>query len=503
MRYSFIKDSSHIKKETAPKYPYTLIPFESAWAVFEKFRYINSLSKKDLGKILIKPSSKRLGRSLELYELRDLDKNLVIKTLGFDLIEQNNKDISLITKSNKVNDTLKKMLWYCPICIKYGYHSLLFQFKYLQKCPHHNITLKYGCPNCHNQELYRIDYQKEVEPFHCYKCKYSFITKDEFKSEFQLKSDPQLIKWMTSKEQLELDYLISTSYSSDKTHSEINNKHTTEELLLLIDGKNKFETTKNHIVFRKKVNQNIYMDVQIHKRRIQKLGISSYMEYFPQNYSSLLCLGERRLSVDYFLEEVSNKLFSAVSRWMRKNLLKGHKKCIKCTLENYNDLIDHRCPVAFAFVLWMKKCKRLRNVSYLTTKHNGPNIHLDGVFPTINPYNFILERVRDDWLFLQQKRGAEIYEFDYSTLEWLISKILEKIFIADFRLCLQAAFENVSNNISLEESKMNIKCVNLSPPLLIKQLGKEENFLASITFPIEKLNWTLIEQLEHFCVRKV
>jgi len=49
-----------------------------------------------------------------------------------------------------------KDLYYCEICSLYGYHSLLFQSKFITECPFHQITLTNLCRACGFQLAYKL-----------------------------------------------------------------------------------------------------------------------------------------------------------------------------------------------------------------------------------------------------------------------------------------------------------------------------------------------------------
>ncbi|MBY6035773.1 hypothetical protein KUV80_03880 [Fictibacillus nanhaiensis] len=147
---------------------------ESPWSIFEKFRYLNSITNREFFnnfclKELKRPAGFIANKHKDLITLSAFDKTKLLSAFNIDLIKFNNENLErLLDVQNKyIGSYLDQKLHYCPICIKNGFHSLLHQYKELEYCPYHDVRLQNACENCERHLPYQIDEKYNREPFKC------------------------------------------------------------------------------------------------------------------------------------------------------------------------------------------------------------------------------------------------------------------------------------------------------------------------------------------------
>jgi hypothetical protein len=130
--------------------------FESPWSIFERIKTVNFVNSKDLISVYGFERSSSLGklskRIRDLWKLEQFDHKKLNNSLGFSLIEHVAYYVWELTKmlplEIRKNNMFRDTLFYCPECIKYNDHSLLHQFKWINRCPFHLCELHSSCTNC-------------------------------------------------------------------------------------------------------------------------------------------------------------------------------------------------------------------------------------------------------------------------------------------------------------------------------------------------------------------
>jgi len=157
--------------------------FESLWSVFEKFKYANSISEKEVYEIF---SIRDQHGSIRKYQSKEnktylsmegVDGNALLKILGVDIKQRNLNDIEAITyvianHSNiNINDFYSNKLRFCPECIKNGYHSIFHQALLFDECfMHEGTKLISKCPNCLSHLEYEFNSKNNKLGFQCQYC---------------------------------------------------------------------------------------------------------------------------------------------------------------------------------------------------------------------------------------------------------------------------------------------------------------------------------------------
>lgn len=136
-------------------------PYESIYSIIEKFKAANVFTSSEMSKILNMPPSVYTAKTHFNKEFN------VFRNVAFSLSYTNNiSEDNILDIFTNVEKFLDIKIKYCPTCIKQGYHSVLHQLTFLDKCPIHNDDLVYLC-ECRSS--YLITYKSKLPAYHC-KC---------------------------------------------------------------------------------------------------------------------------------------------------------------------------------------------------------------------------------------------------------------------------------------------------------------------------------------------
>lgn len=116
-------------------------PYESAWSILEKFKYANAISNDSIqSAISLRTSTSTMIFIEKLYIYRQ-SKLAEDDFFRFFQISPNHFDVLNVFKGNDYNHLVRKELYYCPTCIRVGYHSFLHQLTFVGECPFHKEPL--------------------------------------------------------------------------------------------------------------------------------------------------------------------------------------------------------------------------------------------------------------------------------------------------------------------------------------------------------------------------
>ena len=136
--------------------------YESIWGLLEKFRYVNVLAV-SYNNLL----SFRKSASVYIFDTKLLCNKRGRLDLDSKIYRWRNT-IPILYKIDNVEELFHKTLYYCPICMKTGYHSVLHQLKFVDYCFIHNSKL---IERCQCNTGYAIEYKNELfNAFQCKKC---------------------------------------------------------------------------------------------------------------------------------------------------------------------------------------------------------------------------------------------------------------------------------------------------------------------------------------------
>lgn len=159
------------------------IPYESAWSIFEKLKYVNCIGSNQLLSILdininINPRTVTAYENLDLLSLFGINNDTARMEFGFCLYNNNQNFINRISGMMpnylEVKTLYRANLYYCQKCLQNGYHSLFHQFILFDHCPFHLEKLQNKCLSCDNTIPFRYSNQNIESGFMC-KCGKSII----------------------------------------------------------------------------------------------------------------------------------------------------------------------------------------------------------------------------------------------------------------------------------------------------------------------------------------
>lgn len=163
--------------------------YESIWGSIEKFKYANVVTNKELHSIL---NSKRYRTGEIVYTSfyatnNYINKDNLTQILDKDVFKSCERDLEKLLGSLYNTTDLEKYmrdtLYYCPECIKIGYHSIAHQLNFLDNCIFHDIPLSYHCPHCNKESSYMIDFKNNDLAFKC-SCGYNYLNESINESDY-------------------------------------------------------------------------------------------------------------------------------------------------------------------------------------------------------------------------------------------------------------------------------------------------------------------------------
>lgn len=185
--------------------PLWLNPFESAWSIIEKIKYANAISSRDfVGEFGTRDSNGRLiNQRNSLLKFNGVDLNLLNQSSGTNFNKHLeyyfDKMIGMFAHLD-TNLLLRKQFTYCEECLSRGYHSLLHQFIFIDKCPYHLNNLTTNCNSCCKSFSCKIHNHKSKGGFQCTCSGYYIDLKFNSLSEWHLNlpiRETLIIKWVT------------------------------------------------------------------------------------------------------------------------------------------------------------------------------------------------------------------------------------------------------------------------------------------------------------------
>lgn len=151
-------------------------PYESAWALVQRFCVLNQPTPGDLGRVLAggfatkRPATSPYAGAYS--KPADFDHAALTRIFGLSegQIAELFPHVYGIDRFFKAESRLK----YCPECMVFGYHTAMHQAVPLQRCPVHEVLLIDRCPKCSGMLLYSIGSGSYTVPFTC-RCGYALV----------------------------------------------------------------------------------------------------------------------------------------------------------------------------------------------------------------------------------------------------------------------------------------------------------------------------------------
>lgn len=155
--------------------------YESLWSIVHKFADVNSLSHSDIYRALgderAQKSPPRTEWSLARFHRLSSDRisyvlNINLNDLRFVTTDEYAIDFGIF--DSFYYRCVSEFLRYCPVCIRHGFHTPLFQYQYVKRCPIHNESLTDRCTNCDSVNKYAMVKCAFDVPYCCEHCLVSY-----------------------------------------------------------------------------------------------------------------------------------------------------------------------------------------------------------------------------------------------------------------------------------------------------------------------------------------
>lgn len=151
-------------------FPFTWLPgwfrpHESLWSLAYRLGVANRVPTKQIYEELFAPL--QLSQYGWLMAGKGGARRLA-DLLGVPISIASTAFIDDVVSARVEEEKLAKHLRYCPLCLKDHFHSVLFQFHVLAKCPVHHVPLEDVCPHCKKtNHRHALEVTLEANCLHC------------------------------------------------------------------------------------------------------------------------------------------------------------------------------------------------------------------------------------------------------------------------------------------------------------------------------------------------
>ncbi|NOU96207.1 hypothetical protein GC093_23705 [Paenibacillus sp. LMG 31456] len=390
-------------------------PFESAWSIFEKFKFANQVNSIELLRVFGTEQVKAIKTSLngrgirELYYLESFDEDLLTWGFKFNVKVHNYSSLDTIMNSLKrryysYSEFFHEKFVYCAICMRgSAHHSLFHQFKLLKSCPYHMCELSYNCPICQEQMPYMIWKDKNLIPYMC-KCGHSIFENSgkwvSLWTEQLIIKDPLVLEWLNCCSQGRRLY-----FNEDLVFSRIN----CFEMALKVLKSETILTEKESV------------------RLLQYSDIQWGWKLNDELYA---------LVID---------VFKSFDKHLKRLIIKKHKYCLQTTRKYfYNRHIEKKCEYSFAYMTWRNTLLTADREywSYSRLKVRPTEFNHMRKFP-LQMIHKQLEHFVEYW-----QMNNETLK-DVKSLKLMLSKVTVALLSAYWKVCQEVVIGNRTNNKAL------------------------------------------------------
>jgi len=329
--------------------------YESLWSILNKFAYLNDATTLEVKKAFADDhwQETRGVWSNYLYSLTDfnrLDRAKIQE--GLELTsEQMEYSVSNLYEINRAWQTVSGVLRFCPVCIKNGFHSPLFQQTWLEKCPLHRRFLIEKCPSCSKAILYSYADKSLEHPYAC-KCGYMLwpgIRGNAWKRALRQEQINTINNFFSWYEELiynrDFAYLDLAEYALMKV---IPNDKNREQVMRCITQVSPIEGWPGHIFKGSTKRKHSYVDCGTHL----PWTVGKPVGYSEGEEVKTLAQAKKRAVdvINYF------SIINSFRRYLKNRVLRKHKRC----LEEYRGALVFKevwqipvmCRCAHAYYLW-------------------------------------------------------------------------------------------------------------------------------------------------------
>ena len=368
-------NKSSLTSKQRPGYiwdPSRVVQYESIFSILSKFAQQNFATPADIWHLFGKEiKSKKSGKIytplLNLNYENKFEPVSLCEGLGLNKATYNFTHIFPYIPDIKYHNLIKRKtnvpifrkaieddLRYCPICLSNGFHTPMFQAKWVHTCPVHKVPLQTHCEYCGKTKPYRLERQTLSSLFGC-NCNRSI-----YKHKNDTENYAQLTSEIRDCIKLYLDWLHGFSSDSKMSCTQIGLGSSQYFLKNLHDGYYYFtEYWVNIFPPDKKILQMLHpencigesygrlYESKVQLKKTHTVPASHYLEqpdYLNSNINSVLQI------TDLY------DIFEPEKDTIKSHCLGPHLKCI----EQIRRIIDKKglvnysfiCPYAFAFILW-------------------------------------------------------------------------------------------------------------------------------------------------------
>ncbi len=317
-----------------------MFPYESLWSLTNKFGALNWIPCHEIKRFFKKVEQKRPKLNKDRipkwnYSLAlGLDLEKIRRTLNLSKSTIDNAlTTAFIPRSKVPLMTEVKELRFCPICIRYGYHSVFHQFKNVSVCPIHKTELVHRCPNCVRSISYDLQDQKNA--YACNSCSASLLTRwtlDLYDSE-------ELRQVMGSRKQLDEIFEWFATLPKDIDYPEPRLDRYDEIISFWVEVFNDKKTPECFKSFRAAdiCHTEIPIGGAISEKVVRLKTPTNCYEY------------------DYLNKRELRSIYKSIRRYFVKLF---NMQGMKCISKKRRDCIDYTiCDLAFDFRFWNSKWK--------------------------------------------------------------------------------------------------------------------------------------------------
>lgn len=321
-------------------------PYESMWSIFEKFKYANCATEKDIFHYIGTNDVKSRKYSTwgrvhrDLLTLSSFKDDAITTIFGMPLKQINDQNVQKIFKIipqrlHNRETYCRDQLYFCPICIKRGFHSLFHQFKLLHVCPYHLIPLLNSCPKCSQIQPFELTNKHSKGPFQC-DCGYSFMDLES--------SDSFIRLWeITSLSELKSDQLKIWINLNDEQVSRLGNSYFHHQIDL-----EQYPEAIDHIL---SVLVKDYLQPKTHFHHNVAVSARNIFKFTEDNKNKNDYIRKTKLYNEIYKSSLDS-MHSVISHF-RNTIFKNHKKCIQDFIKiGKNE--DSICPYGYAYVHWIQ-----------------------------------------------------------------------------------------------------------------------------------------------------
>ncbi len=448
--------------------------YESPWGIFEKFKYANCVTAKDIlfqfgnEEVLSRRSISYSQQNCNLIDMPRLNNESITNILKLDVKARNQEFMNLMTfvpRHRPYQDFFRKQLTFCLACMKNGFHSILNQFSLIHECPIHGEPLSDRCPICDKSYPYRLGDDALTAPFQC-SCGHQYLSgtcnySELWESKPVIKST-EVTNWISMyyKQKINFNDLILSSEISFR-----NLQGGMNFILQAVDPSYKSIQPEKHYVIKSPSKIMIYGNYYKEFESIRESGSDERYLGFIEKINELIYQSNR-------------STFYAIAKHLRATILRDHITCVRKL-----ELFDTKCPYAFAYVNWKKIIEGHTHTRQVDNKYRPSRER--------SKYEMEFMSKQDDsalWDILTKwEYGKPYWRYKHLTATiWIINRVLSHFALNHFYSWLEIGKNTESLGLEFENVPFRYENV---PFFLIKLPRDNEKEL--------EFHWWLKDHRQH------